>query len=69
MVGEFNGRRFEVGSVTIEESEALDGTPLFFLYGEGPVFDSNEGKRVLITSVHKSANKAKKLCQQFNEKE
>lgn len=67
MVGDFSGVRFQVGSVTIEQTETVDKVPLFFLYGNAPTLDRAGGSRVYITSVYQSEKKANDLRDALNQ--
>lgn len=68
MVGEFQGKRFEVGSVYISESnnDSLYGEPMFTIFGKIPAFDKDAGQPIYLTTLYKSASKAEQFVTNLN---
>lgn len=67
MVGEFENKRFEVGSVTVRTSNETDweGHLVCDLFAKRPAFDSNEGESVWLTTVC-GVKKANSLANKLN---
>lgn len=66
MVGEFNGKRFEIGTVTVQTSNETDweGHLVCDLFAKRPAFDTEGGQSVWLTTVcgvKKANNLANKL--------
>lgn len=73
MVGEFKGRRFEIGSVFVAKQIKAFNQDLgkgeqfaFELYAKTPTFDAREGELMYVTIFHGTQKQVKKFVENLN---